>query len=159
MIDLALVRREVVDIITLTSFLSPFLPALVKIGTKAAETVATNAAKEFGEAAWKKAEAVWEKVRPGLEAKAAGKEAIEDLECEPEDQDNVAALETQLKKILKGDENLAAAIAEILEADAPDGTPGIQIVQNVTGDRNLTIGQMTGGKVFGNIDGSVTINE
>jgi hypothetical protein len=64
-------------------------------------------------------------------------------------------LKIQLKKLLAQDEALANAIAQILAADAPDGTPGTQIVQNVTGDRNQVIGQVSGGQVFGNVEGNV----
>lgn len=51
------------------------------------------------------------------------------------------------------------AIALILQNDAADGTPGIQIMQNGTGDQNRGIGQVTEGKVFGNVTGNVTIDE
>jgi hypothetical protein len=35
-------------------------------------------------------------------------------------------------------------IAQILEEDATDGTSGIQVVQNVTGNQNQVIGNITG---------------
>lgn len=63
----------------------------------------------------------------------------------------------QLKKILEADPELAKAIAHILAEDAPDGTPGTQIVQHVTGNQNQVIGQITGGKVIGNVTGNVTL--
>jgi len=52
---------------------------------------------------------------------------------------------------------LAEAIAQIMQEDAPDGTPGTQIVQHVTGNQNQVIGQMMGGTVFGNVTGNVTL--
>jgi hypothetical protein len=57
--------------------------------------------------------------------------------------------------LLEQDEELFKAIEQILEADAPDGTSGTQIVQNVTVKQ--VIGQVSGGNVFGNITGNVTI--
>jgi hypothetical protein len=51
---------------------------------------------------------------------------------------------------------LVNAIAQIFAADGSDGIPGVQIVQTVTGDRNQVIGQVTGGQVFGNVEGNVT---
>ncbi len=140
---------------TLTAFLTPFLPFLLKLGNKAAET----AAGKFGEDAWTKAKAVWEKLHPKVEAKAAAKEAATDLATTPEDEDLQTALRVQLKKLLEGDAALAEAIAQILQADAPDGTPGTQIVQTVTGNQNQVIGQVTGGNVFGTVTGNIMIDE
>jgi hypothetical protein len=73
----------------------------------------------------------------------------------PEDEDLQVALKVQLKKLLAQDEALANEIAQILQEDGTDGTPGTQIVQNVTGDRNQVIGQVSGGQVFGNVEGNV----
>lgn len=145
------------EIATLTAFISPFLPFLLKLGGKAAEKVTETAAGKFGEAAWSKAQAVWEKLSPKVEAKEAAKEAATDVANHPEDEDSQTALRVQLKKLLEQDEDLFKAIAQILQEDAPDGTPGIQIIQNVTGNQNQTIGQVTGGKVISNVTGDVTM--
>ncbi len=45
---------------------------------------------------------------------------------------------------LEQDEGLVKAIAQILQEDAPDGTPGTQIVQTMTGNQNQPIGQVLG---------------
>jgi hypothetical protein len=50
----------------------------------------------------------------------------------------------QLKKLLNQDQELAGAIAQILKENMPNGTPGTQIIQTVTGTKNQVIGQMTG---------------
>jgi hypothetical protein len=144
------------DIATLTAFISPFLPFLLKLGGKAAEKATESAAGKFGEASWSKAQSVWDKLSPKIEAKESAKEAAIDVANAPEDEDLQVALKVQLKKLLAEDEALVRAIAQILEADGPDGTPGLQNVQNVTGDRNQVIGQVTGGQVFGNVEGNVT---
>jgi hypothetical protein len=135
------------EIATLTAFLSPFLPFLLKLGGKAAEKATETAAGKFGEASWNKAQAVWEKLSPKLEAKESAKEAALDVANAPEDEDLQVALKVQLNKLLAQDEALTNAIAQILQEDGSDGTPGTQIVQN--------IGHMTGGNVFGNITGNV----
>jgi hypothetical protein len=145
------------EIATLIAFISPFLPFLLKLGGKAAEKATESAAGKFGEAAWTKAQAVWAKLSPKVEAKEAAKEAAIDVANSPKDEDSQTALRVQLKKLLEQDEELMKAIEQILQEDAPDGTPGTQIVQNVTGDRNQVIGQMTGGKAIGNITGNVTL--
>lgn len=142
------------DPVTLTAFITPFLPFLLKLGNTAAD----KAAGKFGEDAWAKAKAVWEKLHPKVEAKESAKEAVTDLAATPEDEDLQTALRVQLKKLLESDAALAEAIAQILQADAAGGTPGTQIVQTVTGNQNQAIGQMTGGKVFGSIQGNVTSN-
>jgi hypothetical protein len=141
------------EIATLTAFISPFLPFLLKIGGKALEKSTESASGKFGEAAFAKAQAVWGKLKPKVEAKEAAKEAAIDVANSPEDEDMQAALRVQLKKLLEQDEELMKAIEQILAADASDGTSGTQIVQNVTGDRNQVIGQVNGGNVFGNITG------
>ncbi|MFA9202158.1 MAG: hypothetical protein ACEQSC_01240 [Candidatus Nanopelagicaceae bacterium] len=139
------------EIATLTAFLSPFLPTLLKLGGKAVEKATESASGKFGEATFAKAQAVWAKLSPKVEAKEAAKEAAIDVANNPEDEDSQAALRVQLKKLLAQDEELKKAIEQILKEDAPDGTSGTQIVQNVTGDRNQVIGQVNGGNVFGNI--------
>jgi hypothetical protein len=145
------------EIVTLAAFLSPFLPTLLKLGDKALEKATESASSKFGEAAFKKAEAVWAKLSPKVEAKEAAKEAAIDVANNPEDEDSQAALRVQLKKLLEQDEELMKAIEQILAADTPDGTSGTQIVQNVTGNQNQVIGQVLGGKVIGNITGDVTM--
>jgi hypothetical protein len=144
------------EIATLTAFLSPFLPSLFNLGGTAVIKVTESASGKFGEAAFAKAQAIWAKLSPKVEAKEAAKEAAIDVANSPEDKDSQAALRVQLKKLLEQDEELMKAIEQILAADAPDGTSGTQIVQNVTGNQNQVIGQVTGGSVFGNITGNVT---
>lgn len=138
------------DIATLTGFISPFMPFLLKLGGKAAEKATESAAGKFGEASWGKAQAVWQKLSPKVEAKEAAQEAATDVANAPEDEDLQVTFKVQLKKLLEQDEALANAIAQILQEDGPDGTPGTQIVQNVTGNRNQVIGQVSGSQVFGN---------
>ena len=141
------------DIAVLATFLAPFLPTLMQLGNKAAEA----AAGKFGEDAWNKAKAVWEKLHPKVEAKEAALEAATDVANNPEDEDLQAALRVQLKKLLEQDEALTKAIFQIMEEKAADGTPGMNIVQSVTGNQNQTLGQMSGGKVVGDVQGNVTM--
>jgi hypothetical protein len=150
------INIDVMEIATLTAFISPFLPFLLKLGGKAAEKVTESAAGKFGEASWSNAQAVWEKLSPKVEAKESAKEAALDVANAPEDDDLLAALRVQIKKLLEHDEALVDVIEQILQTDGSDGTPGVQIVQNVTGKRNQLIGQVTGGQVFGNVEGNVT---
>jgi hypothetical protein len=144
------------EIATLTAFLSPYLPILLKLGGKAVEKATESAAGKFGEAAFAKAQAVWAKLSPKVEATETAKAAAIEVANSPEDEDLKVVLRVQLKKLLAQDEELFKEIEQILKEDAPDGTSGIQIVQNVTGNQNQVIGNVTGSNVFGNITGNVT---
>jgi hypothetical protein len=141
------------EIATLTAFISPFLPFLVKLGGKATDKATESAAAKFGEAAWGKAQAVWAKLSPRIETKEAAKEAVEDVANHPEEEDLKVALRVQLKKLLERDQALANAIAQILQDDSQDGTPGTQIVQTVTGNQNQVIGQVNDGQATTNFQG------
>jgi hypothetical protein len=144
------------EIATLTTFISPFLPFLLKLGEKAAEKSTESAAGKFGEASWSKAQAVWQMLNPKVEAKDSAKEAVIDVANAPEDEDLQIALRVQLKKLLAQDEVLANVIAQIFQEDVHDRVSGTRIVQNVTGDQNQMIGQVSGGQVFGNVQGNVS---
>lgn len=149
------------DPATLTAFLAPFLPSLMKFGGKLLDTAIEKSGETAGtqltEKAMNKASAIWEKLFPKVEAKESAKEAAEDVAKAPDDADAQAALRLQLKKILEADPDLAGAIAQIMQEDAPDGTPGTQIVQHVTGSQKQVIGQVTGGNVLGDITGTVNL--
>ena len=95
----------------LTTFLSPFLPYLLKKGEQAADA----AIERFGEAAWKRAQALWGKLRPKVEDKEAAREATEDVAAAPDDELARSALQLQLRKLVADDPDLAAELAELLE--------------------------------------------
>jgi hypothetical protein len=99
------------EIAALTAFISPFLPFLLKLGGKAAEKATESAAGKFGEASWVKAQAVWDKLNPKVEAKESAIEAAIDVVNAPDDEDLQVALKVQLKKLLDHDGALANAIA------------------------------------------------
>lgn len=139
------------EIATLTAFISPFLPFLLKLGTKATEKATETAAGKFGEAAWSKAQAVWEKLSPKVEANEVAKQAMIDVANNPKDEDLQASLRVQLKKLLNQDQDLAKAMAQILQEDTSDGTSGIQVIQTVTGDKNVTFEKITDSTVRINI--------
>lgn len=141
------------DTSALAAFLSPFLPFLLKIGKQSTEKTAEVVSTKLSTIAWQKAQAIWNKLRPKIVAKEAAKEAVEDVARNPNDEDMQASFRLQLKKLLEQDETLKREIIEIMDEEAPDGTPGRQIInnviQNIYGDRNIT---------FGSNSGSVTIH-
>ncbi len=95
----------------LTTFLAPFLPYLLKKGEQAADA----AIQRFGEAAWKRAQALWGKLRPKVEDKEAAREATEDVAGAPDDELARSALQLQLRKLIADDPDLAGELAEMLE--------------------------------------------
>ena len=146
------------EITTLTAFITPFLPWLLKLGKGATETAMESAASKFGEAAWQKAQAVWTALSPKVNVKETAKEAVIDVANNPEDEDYQAALRVQLKKLLANDTILANQLTKILQADTYNNLSTTQITQTVTGNQNQTVGQISGGQVFGNVTGSVIIS-
>jgi len=79
-----------------------------------------------------------------VEAKPAALEAVQDAAERPDDEDALAALRLQLKKLLAEDEPLAKELARLLPQSGPAG-------QTVTasGSRSVAIG--------GNVSGSVIV--
>ena len=139
------------NVVVLTRFLVPFLPYLVKLGKGAGEKATEVVAEKFGEAAWKKAQKVWERLSPEVEEKEDLKMATERIAANPDSTTWKAVLQEGLETLLNSNQDLAEAIAKILE-DNPEETPGTQINQNVDNTKGQVIGQMTGGKAIGNID-------
>lgn len=96
---------------SVTSLLVPLLPYWLKAGEKAAE----EAGKRLGGKAWDKVEALWNKLRPKVEAKPSALEAAQDVAKTPTDADAQAALRMQLRKLLAEDKALAQEIARLME--------------------------------------------
>jgi hypothetical protein len=139
------------EIATLIAAIAPFLPSLLKPHDREID-LSTSAAAQT-------AQAIWEKLGSKIAAKVAAQEAAIDIANRPEDKDLQASLRVQLKKILDQDPELSAAIDRILQANNPQRITGTKIMQNVTGNNNQIIGQVSGGNVFGNITGNVVMGQ
>ena len=138
------------DIVALTALLSSCLPFLMKLGGGAAE----SAASKIGEDTWETAKKIWGKLHPTLEAKEDARIAAEQLAAKPESGARKAVFQEELETLLKETPGLAETIAQILQEN-PAATSGVQINQTVTGNEGQVIGQMTGGKAIGRIDGNI----
>jgi len=131
----------------LVPFLAPALPYLLKGG----EMVVEGATKKIGEDAWKWTKALWDKLRPKVEAKPAALEAVQDVAAAPDNEDALAALRLQLKKLLAEDEALAGEVARLWEEARQTGVTVIasgersvaaQKIEGstiITGDRNTVL--------------------
>ncbi len=140
------------DIIALTAFLSPFLPFLIKFGEKSAETVGSK----VGEDGWNTAKKIWDKLHPKIEAKEDVKSAVNLVSTDTDDEDYRKVFQKQLKKLLDEDQELAAAIAKIMQEEESPTSIGLQINQTADNNQGQVYGQITGGKVVGgNIEGGV----
>jgi transketolase len=144
------------DISLLATFLSPFLPRLLKLGGQAAEKATEVVSEKFGEAAWTKAQKIWGRLHPKVEEKADLKVATEQVAAKPDSRARQSVFQEELETLLNEHPDLAKAIAQIMQEDAPDGTPSNQVVQNVIGNKNQSVGQVFGGKVA-NVEGNVTM--
>jgi hypothetical protein len=120
------------EIAALTAFLAPFLPYLVRAGERAAGA----AADALGDQAGGFAKAIWERLKPGVEERPAAKEAAEDVAANPDDEDAVAALRLQLRKLVEEDEELARDLTKLWqEAQAAN-----VITVTASGERSVAVG-------------------
>lgn len=90
-----------------TSCLTPALPFLMKAGEKGIETIGGK----MGAGVWETARAIWQRLSSSPSVELAAREVA----STPEDEDAQAALRYQLKKVLAADEQLASALAQLLE--------------------------------------------
>lgn len=97
---------------TLTSFLAPVIPYLMR----GAETAAEEMGQSLGAGVSEGARALWNRLWPQIEGNTAVAGAARDLAAAPEDPDAQAQLRLQLKKLLESDTALAQDLARLLEA-------------------------------------------
>jgi hypothetical protein len=120
---------------TLTLTLAPCLPYLLKLSDKAAE----EAAKHVGVDVWERAKLLWSKLHPTISDKPTALEAVHDVANASQDEDAIASLRLQIKKLLTENEPLARQVAEILGHDIPHGDS--TIITQTAGDDAFQIGQ------------------
>jgi len=78
---------------------------------------------------------LWDKLRPKVEAKPAALEAVQDVAEHPDDEDALAALRQQLKKLLAEDEPLVQELARLLQQAQAGGR-----TVTASGNRSVAIG-------------------
>lgn len=92
-----------------TTLLVPFLPYLVKAGEGAAEVTGKKLVEGTGTAA----KAIWNRLKPKVEATPLALEAAQDLAANPTDNDLQATLRSQLKKLLSEDQSFATEVEQL----------------------------------------------
>ena len=133
--------------------LTPALPYLLKAGEEAGK----EAAKKLGADGWEKAKELWGKLRPAVEAKPLAAGAADEAAAAPEDTDAVAAFRLQLRKILGADEDLAAALQQLLGP-----ATGASYHAEVHGEGAIGLGEGAvtagaGGLAIGKVEGDVHV--
>lgn len=124
----------------IAEFLAPFLPYLI-LATQAA---AKEAGKRFGEAAWNKAQVLWEKLKPKVEEKPLLKEATEKVARKPEDKRVIGNLEVELEEVFNDDVELAQVMNSIvIGGDVINSqiAHGNKNTQQSAGDNSVQIGR------------------
>ena len=100
---------------SLTAFLSPALPYLLKVGEKSIDKIG----EKLGAEVFEKACELWKKLSPRVKERTAAMEAAEEVAKAPQHTDAQAGLRLQLEKLLSADLQLAADIAHVLETSEP----------------------------------------
>ena len=131
--DIAALTQE------LSTFLTPFLPYLLKAGEKASE----EAGKKLGADAWDKAKALWARLRPKMDAKSAARDTVQKAVARPQDKRIQAALELQVEDILREDDVLAAEVARFWEEAKAAGTMII-----AAGERSVAAQKIEGSTII-----------
>ena len=120
---------------------------------------------EGGKAAAKKAgESLWAALERRFKDKPVPETALKDLQADPQDPDNQAALRKELKKALTTDADFMAAVTRLLEqAEAEAAAAGQQI--SLTGSGAIAVGNGAvaagagGVAVGGDVKGSITTGD
>jgi hypothetical protein len=102
------------DATQLSPLLAPLLPYLLKGGIELAKSAAGELGKKLSAEAWDGLKRLAEKIQQKAKAKPALREALTDAANAPTDEDALAALRLQLKKLLAEDPALAAEAARLL---------------------------------------------
>ncbi|MEW6740661.1 MAG: endonuclease/exonuclease/phosphatase family protein [Nitrospirota bacterium] len=110
----------------LAAFLRPFLPYLIK-----GETVPEDYRGTVSDS-WELAKAIWDKLSPKIEDRPATEEAVHGVVITPYNEDALAALRFQLKKLLSDDSELAD---ELISLWTEAITSGVVVERELTAEK------------------------
>lgn len=129
--------------------LSPFLPFVLTTDQQELD----QARQQFTPNDWDKAQTIWQKLQPYLDTQETFKLAVNQVARKPESLARQTILEEELTGLFQQEPDLKAAIAQLLQDDIT-GKSTTKITQNVKGDGNQVIGQMSGGQLIGSVTGA-----
>jgi hypothetical protein len=102
----------VLEVATLASeAVAIIAPALRYLLSRSSKRAADKAADELGDEAWEAAKRVWGTIGGRIESIPGTREAARDLASDPDDQALQTLLESELRKLLRADQNLARRLA------------------------------------------------
>jgi uncharacterized protein with von Willebrand factor type A (vWA) domain len=101
-------------------------------------------------------ELIWNRLR---EKHPAADQALEQAQAGEQQGINTVATLLGVEMLDQEFAGQVQAIVASIQKEALAGTSSTQINQTVSGNQNQVIGQVTGGKVFGNMTGNVNITE
>ena len=130
--------------VLLTTFLSPFLPHLLKLGEPIAEEAGKKLGAKLGESSWETAKKVWDKIAPKVKEKPLTQGAAAAVAEDAQDKDAQAILVNQIEKLLTANPDLSQSLQQILADDAESVSKAVAITQTVTGNKNIVIGEASG---------------
>lgn len=128
----------------LTAFLTPFLPSLLRFGQPISEEAGKALGNKLGEGTWEKAKELWKRLYPSVESKPLAMVAAQELAKNEDNTDARDLFVAQLKKLLQENSVLSREIEELLQEKTEVVSKIVKINQNVTGNKNIVIGQSDG---------------
>jgi len=118
----------------LVQILSPFLPALLKVG----EGLGTRASQQLEDTGWDLAAKLWGRLGAKVDARPSAKEAATDVAAQPADVDAQGALRVQLRKLLVDEPRLQQELEALLAASQGSVTT---TTVTASGERSVAIGR------------------
>jgi hypothetical protein len=131
--------------VAIKDYVVPYLPFLMEGALK-------GIGKSAGEITVKE---IWGKLEPKLNAKNDARQAAIDIVAKPDSEARKAVFQEELETLLIENPDLVQELTQILA----ESSTGVKIDQSVAGVGNQTIGLMSGGTVFGNVTGDITLGK
>lgn len=126
----------IVEIATATAAtLAPYLPYIIKGGQAAGEKIAEAFGKTSGEAAWKKAGAIWNKIKEHFGEKPELEQAAGLVAMQPEDRSYQTALAKSIASYIETRTDLRQDLLNLLG--------GEEAIQKVLADKSSWIEDVT----------------
>jgi hypothetical protein len=126
-----------VEIAQLVAFLAPFLGPLLR----RTEEATAGAIESFGESAWERATALWQRLRGSTEASPTVTEAVEDVAADPDNDRAQAALAWQLEKLLAANPRLGEELTHLWTNSGGNTITAV----TASGERSIAIGGSVSG--------------
>ncbi len=125
------------------SFLSPYLPLLLKSGDNAAVVA------QLGDLSWNKATIIWRILHPILESTPDLQAAVDQVALKPDSNARRAVFQEELEALLKSQPGLLISIEAIMQQENSIDSPKTQIQQTGSGGHIFNVRDSTVDNVGG----------